>query len=359
VVAALVAALVGTGAGAGAGWIAGDSRGAAAPATADADGGSSALASIPAAEVAMRVLPTVVTVSAVTGGGGGTGSGVIISPDGYIVTNNHVLSVGSGTPAVNVILDKGAAALTARVVGRDPRTDLAVLKVTADRRLPAASLGDSSALAVGMPVMAIGSPLGLPGTVTSGVVSALDRTPAVPTTGDSSVLLAGAIQTDAPINPGNSGGPLVNAAGQVVGIDSALAVPDSTGAQSAESGSVGVGFAIPVDYVSSVADEIIHTGRATHPGLGVQASTVTPGEARALAIPAGALLADVTPGGPADRAGLRPGDTVTSVDGVPVRGMNDLIVAARRGGVGATVAVDYVRDGRPTSARVTLRDVNS
>lgn len=357
---AVVAAVVSVLVGATAGWAAG-TRWGRPPAADDASGGAGRGGAASTEAAATRVLPSVVTVSAVTAAGGGTGSGVIIRANGstgYILTNNHVLAVGPGVLDVNVILDKNVEAMNAQVVGRDPATDLAVLKVTAQHRLPVAPVGDSSLLSVGMPVMAIGSPLGLPGTVTSGVISALDRSPAVPATGGSTVLLAGAVQTDAPINPGNSGGPLVNAAGQVIGIDSALAVPGAATSSTTETGSVGVGFAIPIDYAVSVADEIIRTGRATHPGLGLQAVTVTAVEGRALATPPGALISDVTSGGPAARAGLRPGDTLTRVDGLPVRGMNDLIMAARRQGVGRTVVVDYLRDDHRASARVTLRTVS-
>ncbi|MBC7373850.1 MAG: trypsin-like peptidase domain-containing protein, partial [Frankiales bacterium] len=230
----------------------------------------------------------------------GTGSGVVIRSDGYILTNNHVVAAGAGPDGqITVTFDGAQQELPAQIVGRDPVTDLAVIQIKAGKQLPAASLGQSGALVVGDPVIAIGSPLGLSGTVTTGIVSALNRTVNVPAEGGgSSNPLFNAIQTDAAINPGNSGGALVNARGEVIGINSAIATLGGGSGFGGEqsSGSIGVGFAIPIDEAKSVAEEIIRTGRATHPSIGVSATTVPASADRQ-----GALVRGLTSGGAAGR----------------------------------------------------------
>jgi putative serine protease PepD len=358
-VVALVAALAGGAAGGAAGaLLARPGAGGTAPSAGAGPAGTRQVATpgFPLAAIAARVLPSVVTIDVVSGGEGGTGSGLVVRSDGYILTNSHVVTVaGMAGPAtgISVVLDKGVRVLPARVVGRDLRTDLAVLKVDTPVPLPVAPADGSGSLAVGAPVAALGAPLGLAGSVTVGVVSALDRGPTVPL-GRSAVVLTGAIQTDAAINPGNSGGPLVDAAGRVIGIDSALAaVP---GDAATETGSIGVGFAIPIAYARSIAEEIIRTGRATHPDLGVQVTTVPAAEAHALAAPAGALVAGVTDGGPADRAGLRAGDTIISVGGRPVGGTIDLISATRLHRPGDVVTVTYIRGGMTRTTPVRIWD---
>jgi putative serine protease PepD len=237
----------------------------------------------------------------------------------------------------------------ARLIGRDPKTDLAVIKVET-KDLPAATLGQSKSLVVGAPVVALGAPLGLSSTVTSGIVSALDRNVDVPTDGgDQGGVLIGAIQTDAAINPGNSGGPLVDSRGQVVGINSAIAgAPGSSGS----GGNIGVGFAIPIDYARSVAEEIIRTGKATHPYLGITATQDEPGAGTA----SGASIRSLVPDGPADQAGLRIGDVVTKVNDVPIEGVDDLVAATRLHKVGDVVSVTYVRGTETKTVQVTLQE---
>ncbi|WP_242424621.1 S1C family serine protease, partial [Frankia sp. EI5c] len=247
----------------------------------------------------------------------------------------------------------GAEPALAQVVGRDERSDLAVLRIPGATGLPAATLGRSDSLVVGTPVIAIGAPFGLSGTVTTGIVSALDRDPSVPVEGGGASVIIGAIQIDAAINPGNSGGPLLDANGQVVGLNTAIAtVPGAT----VQSGSVGVGFAIPIDYAASVADEIIRTGRATHPYLGVSAATVTAAEARARHTTAGAVIRDIEPTGPAAAAGLLPGDIITRVEDTVVTSTNDLTAATRLRRVGDSVTVTYWRAGSERVTRVALQE---
>ena len=305
------------------------------------------------AGIAARVMQSTVSIAVRGAGGNGTGSGVVIRGDGYILTNNHVVESAADGGEITVTLDAAEADLPADIVGRDPVTDLAVLRVRTDRELPAAALGRSSALVVGDPVVAIGSPLGLSGTVTTGIVSALNRTVDVPSESGARNPLFNAIQTDAAINPGNSGGALVNAAGEVIGINSAIATLGGGGGFSGEqsSGSIGVGFAIPIDEARSVAEEIIRTGRATHPSIGVSATTVV-GEDRD-----GALVRELTPRGGARAAGLEPGDLIVEVDGKQIGSVDELILAVRSNKVGESITISYVRDGSTQSADVVLQDL--
>ncbi|MDP9181480.1 MAG: trypsin-like peptidase domain-containing protein, partial [Actinomycetota bacterium] len=261
------------------------------------------------AGIAARVLKSVVSISVDDATGTGTGSGVVLRSDGYVLTNNHVVASAADGGTITVSFNDGSVDLPARVVGRDPETDLAVIRVVGAARLTPATLGSSSDLAVGDPVVAIGSPLGLAGTVTAGIISALDRTVRVPgeTSGKVGTPLFDAIQTDAAINPGNSGGPLVDLAGRVIGINSAIASL-STGGDS-QAGSIGVGFAIPVDEARSIALQLIRTGKATHPAIGVQAMTVG-GDGKG---PRGARVSVLVPGGAAKSAGVRVGDVITGV----------------------------------------------
>jgi putative serine protease PepD len=306
------------------------------------------------AGIAAKVMQSTVSIAVTGGAGRGTGSGVILRSDGYILTNNHVVESAADGGQITVTLDAGEAELPAEIVGRDPVTDLAVLRVRTDRDLPAASLGQSRALVVGDPVIAIGSPLGLSGTVTTGIVSALNRTVDVPSEDGTRNPLFNAIQTDAAINPGNSGGALVNARGEVIGINSAIATLGGGGLFGGEQsgGSIGVGFAIPIDEARSVAEEIIRTGRATHPSIGVTAQTVS-GEDRE-----GALVRDVTPRGGAGEAGLEAGDLIVEIEGEQVSSVDELILAIRSHSVGDTVTVTYLRNGRTRTADVTLRDLS-
>ncbi len=307
------------------------------------------------AAIAARVLRSVVSISVDNGIEGGTGSGVVLRADGYILTNNHVVATTGSRTTITVSFNgDDEVDLPADVVGLDPETDLAVIKVRQVRRpLTPATLGTSSGLVVGDPVLAIGSPLGLAGTVTSGIVSALNRTVRVPAEDGSasSTPLFNAIQTDAAINPGNSGGALIDLAGRVVGINSAIATLGGSGGES-PSGSIGVGFAIPVDEARSIAEQLIRTGKATHPVIGVSATTVgADGNG-----PRGAKLNDITKGGAAAGAGLKSGDVITRVGSRAVTSVDSLIVELRAYRVGETVTVTYLRGGKAQTARLLLQD---
>jgi putative serine protease PepD len=305
------------------------------------------------AAIAARVLRSVVSVQVDSGSSGGTGSGVVVRSDGYVLTNNHVVGDAESGGTITVsFTDDSQTDLKARIVGTDPETDLAVIKILGARPLTPATLGTSSDLVVGDPVIAIGSPLGLAGTVTTGIISALNRTVQVPSeSGGSAPPLFNAIQTDAAINPGNSGGALVDAAGRVIGINSAIATLGGSSADS-QSGSIGVGFAIPVDEARSIAEQLIRTGKATHPSINVVARTVgADGNG-----PRGARIISETSGGAAQKGGLRPGDIVTAVAGRPVHSVDQLIVALREHRVGDAVVLTYLRGGAAHTARVVLQD---
>ena len=304
------------------------------------------------AGIADRVLRSTVSIEVVQSSGeGGSGSGVVLRADGYVLTNNHVVEAGADGAEITVTVNGGSGEqLPAEIVGLDPETDLAVLKVDGAALEPA-TLGVSADLVVGDPVIAIGSPLGLNGTVTTGIISALNRTVNVPGDGvRPATPLLNAIQTDAAINPGNSGGALVDARGAVIGINSAIA---TLGGSSTDSGgSIGVGFAIPVDEARSVAEEIIRTGKATHPAIGVEAGNqVGPDGARE-----GARLTRIVAGGPAGDAGLQVGDVVNEVGDTEVGSVDELILALRQSRVGDTVEIGFVRDGRQQTVSVVLAD---
>ncbi len=302
--------------------------------------------------------PSVVTVE-VTGqapnGFGGTsalsdtGSGIIIRSSGYILTNNHVVSAAAGGGSVNVTLSDGQT-VAATIVGTDPSADLAVLRINGVSGLKAATFANSEVLKVGQAVLAVGAPLGLSNTVTEGIVSTLHRPVR---TGDNSSAQAviDAIQTDAAINPGNSGGALVDLAGRVVGVNSAIATTGST-APGAQSGNIGVGFAIPSTAATKIADQLIATGKAVHSQIGISVGDApsTTGGAPGL----GAAVRAVTSGGPAQKAGLQPGDIVTSVAGRRITDADTLIVAIRSHDPGTTVPVTLTRGGTTMTLNVTL-----
>jgi S1-C subfamily serine protease len=283
-------------------------------------------------DIASRVTPAVVSVEVRIGEAGATGSGVVIDgEDGYIVTNNHVISGADGVEGAEIraVFSDGSGS-AARIVGRDPASDLAVLKVEKPGLLTAA-LGSSDAVVVGDPVVAIGSPLGLASTVTSGIVSALERPVRLAGEGSDTNAVISAVQTDAPINPGNSGGALVNAAGEVIGINTAIA--------SLGGGSVGLGFAIPVDTVRDVSEQLIATGARCTPR-----SASTP--ARSPTAPAtAALVVNVEPGSAAADAGIREQDVVIAVDGEPVGSSEELVVAVDSHEPGETISLEVVRAG--------------
>jgi S1-C subfamily serine protease len=298
------------------------------------------------ADIAKRVLPAVVSVEVRSPSGSGTGSGIVIEGNGYILTNNHVVASAAASKGTLRAIFSDESSAPARIVGRDPKSDLAVLKVQ-KKGLTVAQLGDSDMLAVGDPVIAIGSPLGLAGTVTSGIVSALNRPVRLEGEGSDSDAVANAIQTDAAINPGNSGGALVDGTGAVIGINSAIATL-STGGR-ASGGNIGVGFAIPINEARKIAQQLIRTGRAQHATLGVQVASVTDGSRD------GALVQAVNPGGSAANAGLREGDVITKVDDLLVTGADPLTVAIRAHDVGDVVTLTYIRVGATRHTSATLQ----
>ncbi|MBW0119397.1 S1C family serine protease, partial [Pseudonocardia abyssalis] len=270
--------------------------------------------------------------------GAGEGSGMVLSEDGLILTNNHVVEVATGGGSILAVFQDGTTA-PADVVGLDPGSDLAVIRAPGVSGLTPIEFGDSDAVRVGQQVVAFGSPLGLGGTVTTGIVSAVDRAVSVgEESGASEATVLSALQTDAAINPGNSGGPLTDMQGRVVGINSVIA---TTGA---EGGSIGVGFAIPVNQARRTAQELETTGRATRAILG---AGVNAGNAQELD---GAVLNSIVPGGPAELAGIRQGQVVTRVGDRVVTNGNDLIAAIRENAPGDLVTL--VVDGQPVD--VTL-----
>ena len=307
------------------------------------------------------VSPSVVAITVTSGQGGGQGSGVIFDTKGHILTNNHVVAAGGQGSQISVTLNDKRT-YDATVVGTDPSTDLAVIKLTnAPSDLKAIALGDANALKVGDPVMAVGNPLGLAGTVTTGIVSALNRpvTTSDQQQGDptqqqtaADPVVTNAIQTSAAINPGNSGGALVNASGQLVGINSAIASLGSSSGSSSQSGNIGIGFAIPVNEAGSIADQLITSGKATHPYLGVQSKddVVADGSAKR----ASAVLTNVVTGTPADKGGLRAGDAIIAVDGNSIDGSLSLVAQVRERSVGDKVTLKIVRDGKSQDISVTL-----
>ena len=294
------------------------------------------------ASIAARVSPSVVSISVSTNSGGDTGSGFFLSSNGYVLTNNHVVSAatnGRGTIRVNLVNNKS---YPAQLVGRDTSSDLAVLKIDVTDA-PALALGDSDKVLVGDGVIAIGSPLGLAGTVTSGIISAKNRAVASGSgTGESSFI--NALQTDAAINPGNSGGPLVDMSGAVIGINSAIAsLGSSFGGQS---GSIGLGFAIPINQAKKTADQLIKTGSATYPIMGLSLATNFNGT--------GAQVAAVTSGYPAGKAGIQKGDVIVAIDGKEITNSDEAIVIVRSHNVGDSVKVKFTRNGKSLEVTLTL-----
>jgi putative serine protease PepD len=296
------------------------------------------------AGIAQRVLPSVVSIRTTSVIGGGTGSGFVIDSDGFILTNNHVIDgAARSSGVIRVSLNNGTI-YTAEVVGRDAPYDLAVLRIKASG-LKALQFGDSDEIAVGDSVIAIGSPLGLSGTVTTGIISAKDR---AVTAGDanSESSYINALQTDAAINPGNSGGPLVDATGAVIGVNSAIA---SLGIDS-QVGSIGLGFAIPINQARKTAEQLIKNGVATYPVIGVTLDMNFSGSGAKITTTASAIM----PGSPAQVAGLRGGDVITSFEGKTINGAEELIVAVRAKNVGDRVTLTYKRDGVTKSTSLTL-----
>jgi S1-C subfamily serine protease len=271
----------------------------------------------------------------------GTGSGVILRSDGHIITNNHVVD---GAGEIEVTLASGEK-LPARVIGGDEETDIAVIKVD-KTDLPSAVIGTVKSVQVGELAVAIGSPLGLEQSVTSGIISALGRR--VDRPGNTGPLID-MIQTDAPVTQGNSGGALINADTAVIGINAAIGASPDVGAE-------GVAFAIPIDVAVAVAEELINSGRATHPWLGVSGGNITPEVEEQYGVEQGAFIIEIVPGGPAERAGMRTNDIVVSFNGERIETMDDLIVAIREHKVGERVSVVVVRGGERVTLRAALGD---
>jgi putative serine protease PepD len=294
------------------------------------------------ADIAVSVSPAVVSLAVTGQGGAGTGSGFVIREDGYILTNNHVVeaAASNGQVTVNFADDRS---LDATIVGRDPAYDLAVIKVDATG-LPTVVLGDSDGVVVGDLAIAIGSPLGLDGTVTAGIVSALNRPVTAGGQGSDETSFINAIQTDAAINPGNSGGALVNAAGEVIGVNSAIATLGA--GLGGQAGSIGLGFAIPINQAKRIAEELISTGTSTKPIIGVRLDIQYTGD--------GARVDSVTAGGPAAEAGMRDGDIIVEFDGRPVADSTQLVVDIRSKSPGDQVAVTVQRGGGTEELTITL-----
>lgn len=296
--------------------------------------------------VAQQVLPSVVSIKVATREGVSSGSGSILSSDGLVLTNNHVVARASeGGAALEVQLNDGSRH-PAKLIAGDAATDIAVIQIQDVSGLKPITLGSSKDVKVGQEVVAVGSPLGLSSTVTQGIVSAKNRpVSAAGENGEQSVI--DAIQTDAAINPGNSGGALVDMEGHLIGVPSVIA---TTGGQQQQSGSIGLGFAIPIDQARRIADDLIKTGKTQMPIIGASIDTRNSSS--------GALIAEVSPGGPAEQAGLQPGDVISKIDNRPIDSGIALIAAVRSHRVGDTVTltVTNTRGNGEREVTVTLAE---
>ena len=343
--------------------------------------------------VAAKASPSVVTISVTGGSSGGTGSGIILSSDGYVLTNTHVVTLDGQASNVTVqVQDNDGRLYSAKVVGTDPTTDLAVIKLNNASGLTPATFADSSKLNVGDTAVAIGAPLGLSGTVTNGIVSALNRSisiasSAAPNSSDSTqgngngsggpfnlwnfdlpgqggsgsggqsqttptaTISLPVIQTDAAINPGNSGGALLNDKAEIIGVNVAIASASNTSSTSGQSGSIGVGFAIPANLAQRIAQELIKDGKASHGLLG---ASVTDATSDTKSTTVGAEIKDATSGGAADKGGLKSGDIITNFNGLPITSATDLTAQVRALAGGAKADVTYVRGGQTKTTTVTL-----
>lgn len=313
-------------------------------------------------QVAAKVMPSVVKLKIDMGGQGGEGSGIVLSADGLILTNNHVVAAAAGDDpdaqptsvdstniggiTKTVTFSNGQTA-PFTVVGTDPAGDLAIVRAQGVSGLTPITMGSSKDVKVGEKVVAIGSPLGLQGTVTTGIVSALNRPVAAGDGSGGNVSVLDAIQTDAAINPGNSGGALVNMNGELIGVNSAIASMGGGDAAGGQSGSIGLGFAIPADQAKRIADELISTGTASHGSLGVQLNKDTSN--------GGATIAQVVDGGPAATAGLPGSSVITKIDDQVIDGPEALVAAVRSRAPGDTVSVTYLdASGASQTTQVTL-----
>ncbi len=299
---------------------------------------------------AANVLPSVVKIYAISPQASGSGSGIVLTTNGEILTNNHVVELAVNGGKLAVSFNNGETA-SASIIGRDPLTDLAVIQAAGITDAKPAVIGHSGALRVGEPVVAVGAPFGLDSTVTSGIVSALNRP--VTTHGelanDPSTVFP-AIQTDAAINPGNSGGPLVNVSGQVVGINSAIRTATSSGS-SGQAGSIGLGFAIPIDEAIPIVEQLRKHETPTHARIGVTVAKATD----KLGLPAGALVNTVEKNTPAAKVGLQPGDVITKLNGADITDANSLVATVRAYRPGDQVTLTVVsKSGATSSVQVTL-----
>jgi len=294
-------------------------------------------------KVAESVLPAVVSIEVATRKGGAEGSGSIISADGMVLTNHHVVAeAGSEGAQVRVTLNDGTKH-PAKFIASDVNTDVAVIQIEGVKDLPTIQFGDSSDLAVGQSVVAIGSPLGLSATVTTGIVSALNRPVRAAQGGGQSSLMDG-IQTDAAINPGNSGGPLVDMNGHLIGMNSVIA--SLSQGESGEAGSIGLGFAIPSNFARRVAEQLINEGKARQPMLGVEVDI--------RAQTGGALVSKVQPGSPAEKGGLKAGDIVTRINDRLIESSDALVAATRSFDFGETVELEVHSEGSEESRTVEV-----
>lgn len=298
------------------------------------------------AGIAARVAPAVVSLEVQAGNGGDVGSGVVIDANGYVLTNNHVVALAAGDGGRITAVFSGGRRVAAAIVGRDPVTDLAVLKVNADN-LTVATAGTATELRPGDTVIAIGSPLGLAGTVTAGIVSALHRAVTAQSEDGGQQVVYDAIQTDAAINPGNSGGALVDSTGALVGINSAIQTYG--GAEGGGGGNIGLGFAIPIDQARKVAQSLIRTGQAKHAALGVNTRSVSATTSE------GAQVVNVVVDGPAAVAGVVEGDVITEFDGRRIGSSAELQAAVLDHDPGQTVTMRFDRQGQLHAVSVTLR----
>jgi putative serine protease PepD len=352
--------------------------------------------------VAVKASPSVVTINVTASDEAGTGSGIILTSDGYVLTNNHVVTLDGDTSNTTIQVETNdGRLLAAKVVGTDPIDDLAVIKLQNVTGLQPAQFADSSKLNVGDTAIAIGAPLGLSGTVTNGIISALNRSitvasSAAPTGGDSSgdgsgsgsgsspfnfwnfgggsggssggsqsqattsaaTISLSVIQTDAAINPGNSGGALLDSDGKVIGVNCAIAsASDSSSTDGSQSGSIGVGFAIPSNIALRIADDIMKNGSATHGLLGASVEDVTTDGSATSSKTVGAKIASVVSGEAADKAGLQAGDVVTNFNGIPITGATDLTAQVRALEAGTKASITYVRGGRTVKTTVVLGEL--
>ncbi|MFD3569518.1 trypsin-like peptidase domain-containing protein [Streptomyces sp. NPDC058671] len=325
-----------------------------------ADAGDTDRAPESVAGIAASALPGVVTLHVKGGGSSGTGTGFVLDTKGHILTNNHVVDSAESSEDISVTFSSGETA-RAKLVGKDTGYDLAVVQVTGVSGLKPLPLGNSDNVRVGDPVVAIGAPFDLSNTVTSGIISAKER----PITaggekGDGSdVSYVDALQTDAPINPGNSGGPLLDSKARVIGINSAIRAAgggsgEGDGAGASQPGSIGLGFAIPINQGKRVAEELINTGKASHPVIGVSLDMQFNGDGARVGEKGKDGSASVTPGGPAARAGLRPGDVITKVDGQRVHNGEELIVKIRAHRPGDRLELTLTRGGEELTKTLTL-----